>query len=104
MQKFSLATAAETAAVLTAAALSLASTAAAAGGADGYGNAQDTIDELRAQGFNVQINGAEEYPLSRCEVTGIEGMHNDNIRSDGTVIDAKKLTTVWVDITCEEGG
>jgi hypothetical protein len=43
------------------------------------------------------------YPLSGCEVTGVEGMHNDNINSAGAIIDSTKLTTVWVDISCKGG-
>jgi hypothetical protein len=72
-------------------------------GPGGYGNAQDTINALQAQGFNVQLNGAAVYPLSGCKVTGIEGMHNDNINSAGAIIDPTKSTTVWVDISCKGG-
>jgi hypothetical protein len=69
----------------------------------GYGNAQDTINALQAQGFNVQLNGAAVTPLSGCKVTGIEGMRNDNVNSAGAIIDPTKLTTVWVDISCKGG-
>ncbi|MDT5149731.1 MAG: hypothetical protein QOI01_1464 [Mycobacterium sp.] len=103
MQKFTPAIAATIAGALAAAALGLASTAAAIGGPGGYGNAQDTINALQAQGFNVQINGAVVYPLSGCKVTGIEGMNNDNINSAGAIIDRTKSTTVWVDILCKGG-
>lgn len=102
MQKFTPAIAAATAGAW-AAALGLASPAEAIGGPGGYGNAQDTINALQAQGFNVQLNGAAVYPLSGCKVTGIEGMHNDNINSAGAIIDPTKLTTVWVDILCKGG-
>jgi hypothetical protein len=103
MQKFTPAIAIATAGALAAAALGLASTAAAVGGPGGYGNAQDTINALQAQGFNVQLNGAAVNPLSGCKVTGIEGLHNDNINSAGALIDPTKFTTVWVDITCKGG-
>ncbi|MDP9166504.1 MAG: hypothetical protein M3O32_10665 [Actinomycetota bacterium] len=89
--------------VLTTAAMVLASTAGAVGGPGGFGNAQDTINALQAQGFNVQLNGAAVYPLSGCKVTGVEGMHNDNIDSAGALIDPTKFTTVWVDISCKGG-
>ncbi|TPG28141.1 hypothetical protein [Mycolicibacterium hodleri] len=92
-----------TVATLAAAAFGLASPAGAVGGPGGYGNAQDTINALQAQGFNVQLNGAAVYPLSGCKVTGIEGTHNDNINSAGTLIDPTKFTTVWVDISCKGG-
>jgi hypothetical protein len=102
MQRFTTVIAAITGA-LAVAALGLASTAGAVGGPGGYGNAQDTINALQAQGFNVQLNGAEVYPLSGCKVTGIEGLHNDNVDSAGAIIDPTKLTTVWVDISCKGG-
>jgi hypothetical protein len=103
MQKFTPAIVIATAGALAAAAMGLASTAVAVGGPGGYGNAQDTINALQAQGFNVQVNGAVVNPLSGCKVTGIEGMHNDNVNSAGAIIDPTKLTTVWVDITCKGG-
>lgn len=92
-----------TAGVWAAATVGLAGVAGAVGGPGGYGNAQDTINALQAQGFNVQLNGAAVYPLSGCKVTGVEGMHNDNINSAGAIIDPTKLTTVWVDISCKGG-
>ncbi len=85
------------------AALLMAPPAGAVGGPGGYGNAQDTINALQSQGFNVQLNGAAVYPLSGCKVTGIEGMRNDNIDSAGNLIDKTKFTTVWVDISCRGG-
>jgi hypothetical protein len=103
MQRFTPAIAIAAAGALAAAALGLASTAAAVGGPGGYGNAQDTINALQAQGFDVQLNGAAVNPLSGCKVTGIEGLHNDNVNSAGALIDPTKLTTVWVDITCKGG-
>jgi hypothetical protein len=103
MQKFTPAIAAATAGAWAVAALGLASPAGAVDGPGGYGNAQDTINALQAQGFNVQLNGAAVYPLSGCKVTGIEGMHNDNINSAGAIIDPTKSTTVWVDISCKGG-
>jgi hypothetical protein len=102
MQRFTTVVAAITGA-LAVAALGLASTAGAVGAPGGYGNAQDTINALQAQGFNVQLNGAAVYPLSGCKVTGIEGLHNDNVDSAGAIIDPTKLTTVWVDISCKGG-
>jgi hypothetical protein len=80
-----------------------AAAAAAPGGPGGFGNAQDTINSLQAQGFNVQLNGAAVYPLSGCKVTGIEGLRDSNINSNGSIIDPTKLTTVYVDISCKGG-
>jgi hypothetical protein len=103
MQKFTSAIAAAAVGALAAIALTSTGTAAAVGGPGGYGNSQDTINALQAQGFNVQLNGAAVNPLSGCKVTGVEGMHNDNINSTGAIIDPTKLTTVWVDILCKGG-
>jgi hypothetical protein len=82
---------------------SSAAATAAPGGPGGFGNAQDTINSLQAQGFNVQLNGAAVYPLSGCKVTGIEGLHDSNINSAGAIIDPTKFTTVFVDISCKGG-
>jgi hypothetical protein len=91
-------------AILVAASLgSPAAAAAAPGGAGGFGNAQDTINSLQAQGFNVQLNGAAVYPLSGCKVTGIEGLHDSNVNSNGSIIDPTQFTTVYVDISCKGG-
>jgi hypothetical protein len=103
MQKFTSAIAAAAVGALAAIALTSTGTAAAVGGPGGYGNSQDTINALQAQGFNVQLNGAAVNPLSGCKVTGVEGMHNDNINSAGAIIDPTKFTTVWVDILCKGG-
>jgi hypothetical protein len=91
-------------AVLVAASLgSPAAALAAPGGPGGFGNAQDTINALQAQGYNVQLNGAAVYPLSGCKVIGIEGMRDSNINSNGAIVDPTKLTTVYVDISCKGG-
>ena len=103
MQIFAPAIAAATVGVWAVAAVGLAGAVGAVGGPGGYGNAQDTINALQAQGFDVQVNGAAVYPLSGCKVTGVEGMHNDNVNSAGAIIDPTKLTTVWVDISCKGG-
>jgi len=69
----------------------------------GFGNAQDTIDALQSQGFNVVLNSAAVYPLSGCKVTGIEGLHSSNIDPSGHRIDPTQFDTVYVDISCRGG-
>ena len=54
----------------------LGSSGEAAAAPSGFGNAQDTINALQSQGFNVVLNGAAVYPLSGCKVTGIEGLNS----------------------------
>jgi hypothetical protein len=91
--------------ILAAAALGLAGAAAAdpAEFNNGFGNAQATIDTLKAQGYNVVLNGAAVYPLSGCKVTGVEGLRNDNSNPAGNRLDSTRFDTVYVDITCKGG-
>jgi hypothetical protein len=81
----------------------LGSAGAAAAAPSGFGNAQDTINALQSQGFNVVLNGAAVYPLSGCKVTGIEGLNSSNIDSAGRRIDPTEFDTVYVDISCRGG-
>ena len=78
--------------------LGLAGPAAAA--PSGFGNAQETVDSLKAQGYNVILNGAQAFPLSSCKVTGVEGMNNSNVNSAGARVDPTKFDTAYVDISC----
>jgi hypothetical protein len=76
---------------------------AAPSGFANFGNAQDTVNALTAAGYNVQINGATVFPLSRCKVIQVEGLNNSNIDSDGKRIDSTKFDTVYVDVSCRGG-
>ena len=79
-----------------AAAIAMAPTAAANPGIlpqPGSENASDTINDLVAQGYNVQVNWVNGYPrvtLSQCSVTGIN-------TADAT---SGALRTVYIDIVC----
>jgi hypothetical protein len=90
---------------LAAAILGLAGTAAAdpAEFNNGFGNAQATIDALKAQGYNVVLNGAPVYPLTGCKVTGVEGLRDFNSKPGGERIDPAQFDTVYVDISCKGG-
>jgi hypothetical protein len=70
---------------------------------NGFGNAQDTINTLKAQGYNVVLNGAPVYPLSGCKVTGVEGLRDSNSKAGGDRIDPTQFDTVYVDISCKGG-
>lgn len=62
----------------------------------GAESAAATIDDLQAQGYDVQINwvsGVSSVPLSRCKVTAI---HNP----DHSTEPATTFTTVYVDVSC----
>ncbi|AQA03864.1 hypothetical protein BVC93_17125 [Mycobacterium sp. MS1601] len=51
-------------------------------------SATTTIQELRSQGYNVQINGSRNGPLSQCSVNAVRPLSNDALR------------TVYVDLSC----
>ena len=78
------------AAVLAAAVMSSAGVAVAA--PTGSGSASDVVQSLKAQGYNVMINGTTEGPLSECTVTGV---HNPDMAGR-----AIGFTTVYVDVDC----
>ena len=62
----------------------------------GSESAQAVIDDLRGQGYNVEINwvsGVSSVPLSLCSVTGIN--NPDNSAGPPTT-----FTTVYVDVSC----
>ncbi|MGW4101019.1 hypothetical protein [Mycobacterium sp. NPDC004974] len=62
----------------------------------GTRSAADTINDLTAKGYNVQINwvsGVSSEPLTRCRATAV---HNPD-RSPGT---DPANTTVYVDVSC----
>ena len=75
---------------MTAAALGFIGVATAA--PSGAGSASDVVQSLKAQGYNVMINGATRGPLSECTVTGV---HNPD-----TTGRAVGFTTVYVDVDC----
>jgi hypothetical protein len=62
----------------------------------GAESAGATIDDLEAQGYDVQINwvsGVSSLPLDLCKVTAI---HNPNHSPP----DENTFTTVYVDVSC----
>ncbi len=67
--------------VLAFSALAIAAEADAA--PSGVGSAADTVNDLRADGYTVEVNGAVNRSLSECTVTGVH-----------------PGTTVYVDIAC----
>ena len=80
------------AAVMAAAMLvSSATTAAAPVGSE---SASDVMESLKAQGYNVMLNGMISEPLSECNLTGV---HNPD--ASGSAI---AFTTVYVDVTCPD--
>jgi ketopantoate reductase len=83
--------------MLTAATLALAGTAAAA--PLGGGSAADAVNHLRAQGYDVQINGDQNAPLSECTVTGVSGLSGSKPNGQPGV---SKGSTVYVGVDCND--
>lgn len=81
-----------TAATLGAAALGLAATAVAVPNA---GTAADIVDELKAEVYNVQINGSTPVPLSRCAATDVHPSLDES-----ATLEQKQNTRVFVDVSC----
>jgi hypothetical protein len=85
--------------ILGAATLGLAGAASAApvGGSD----AASAIDQLRAQGYSVQVNltnGARDVPLAECKVLEVSGLNGTN--SAGQPLTPAMVGTVYVDVNC----
>jgi hypothetical protein len=86
---------------LAVASLGLAAPAVAA--PSGTGSAQDTINELQANGFKVILNRFGDAPLDQCAVTSIRpGREITEARtgSGGDLIQVVLYTTVYVAVSC----
>jgi hypothetical protein len=77
---------------LGAAALDLAGTAAAFPNA---GTAADLVDSLKAEGYNVQINGLVQVPLTLCTATDVHPPLDES-----ATLREKQHTQVFVDVSC----
>ena len=75
--------------VMTTAAMGLAGNAVAA--PSGNASVDQTVEELRSQGYSVQLNGTRNGPLTGCSINDVRGM------SDGGA-----PSTVYVDLSCPE--
>lgn len=97
MRRFT-AAAAAVAGIFAAGSLALAGTAEAAplGGSP----ADQAVNELKAQGYNVQLNlnGTRDVPLYECTVTGVSGLPKNS--PVGAPIPATQFTTVYLDVVC----
>jgi hypothetical protein len=87
--------------ILAAVTLGLAGTAAATPLEDN--SAADAINQLKAQGYNVQLNltnGYRDVPLSECSVLGVHGLSGTD--SAGQPLTPAEVGTVYVDVNCPE--
>ena len=71
--------------------------------ADSYGaiSAADTVNQLRSDGYNVELNldGTRDVPLSECTVTGTHGIPK-TAPSGAHRWPRGQLVTVSVDVNC----
>ena len=67
------------------------------------GSAADTINQLRGQGYSVQLNltnGYPDVPLSECSVLGVHGLSGTD--AAGKPLTPAEVGTVYVDVNCPE--
>ncbi|HEX4587068.1 MAG TPA: hypothetical protein VH185_03760 [Mycobacterium sp.] len=87
--------------IVATAAMGLAGTASAAPLEDSSADA--AISQLRAQGYDVQLNltnGYRDVPLSECKVLGVHGLSGTD--SAGKPLTPAEVGTVYVDVNCPE--
>ena len=87
--------------ILVGAIMGLAGTATAASFLDG--SAADAINQLKAQGYSVQLNltnGYPDVPLSECKVLGVHGLSGTD--SAGKPLTPAQIGTVYVDVNCPD--
>jgi hypothetical protein len=66
-------------------------------------SASSAIDQLKAQGYSVQLNltnGYRDVPLSECKVLGVHGLSGTD--SAGKPLTPAEVGTVYVDVNCPE--
>ena len=64
----------------------------------GAESASATIDDLQAQGYDVQINWVSGYSQAPLWVCRVSDIHNPDRSGNGP--DPATLTTVYVDVVC----
>ena len=87
--------------IVAGASLGLAGTASAATFEDG--SAADAINQLKAQGYSVQLNltnGYPDVPLSECKVLGVHGLSGTD--AAGKPLTPAQIATVYVDVNCPD--
>ena len=70
----------------------------------GVGSAVDTINELQARGYHVQVNTSTSGPLSSCSVTDVHGLSGSNVDGRGQRINSGQFDTVYVNVQCRPQG
>ena len=64
-------------------------------------SADDVVNQLKAEGYSVQLNlnSTRDVPLYECTVSGVHGLPR-NGQLGGGQAPAGQLTTVYVDVDC----
>jgi hypothetical protein len=62
------------------------------------GSASETIAQLQAEGYQVQVNGTVNTPLSQCRVLEVSGLRGTE--SGGVRLHPAQLDTAFVDVSC----
>ena len=88
---------AATAGILTVSALGFAGCALAA--PSGGSSAAHVVNQLTAQGYDVQINGDQTAPLSECTVTDISGLSGTDSKGHALMPNG---STVYVGVDCDD--
>ena len=98
MHNFGLATLTGTA--LAAALIGVAAPASAA--PSGNGSAQDTVDRLQSQGYQVILNKTGTAPLSQCTVVSVRPGHQFTpyTTRDASDVVVHSFSTVYVNANC----
>ena len=63
------------------------------------GSAADAVSSLQARGYDVEVQGDTESPLSECTATQISGLSGTNSAGQGGV---PKGSTVYVTVACDD--
>ncbi|BBY27634.1 hypothetical protein [Mycolicibacterium sediminis] len=67
------------------------------------GSAEDTVEWLRSEGYQVQLDGGpSQGSLSQCTATGVSGLRGSNVDDDDRRIDGTQLDTVHVTTSCND--
>ncbi|MDR3664610.1 MAG: hypothetical protein P4L86_30200 [Mycobacterium sp.] len=70
----------------------------------GGGSAVETINDLQARGYHVQLNTNTTAPLSQCSVTDVHGLSGTNFDHNGQRINPGQFDTVYVNVSCRAQG
>ena len=90
-----------TAGILTSSAVGLAAVASAA--PTGPSQVDQTVEQLKADGYNVTINRTGDKPLSECTVRSVrpgQTFSTQDSRGGGSINTTVTSKTVYLDVAC----